>query len=228
MTKTFSSLLTMVPQSLWILMPGLGLTVWLVAQASGLALGLALLVTLGRQLLPGWFNPMATIYCGVLRAVPLLIVLYFFYRGLPAIGILLPAPTCGILALALCTSAYLAEAFRTGLEALPKTQWAAGMALGLSPWQVFTRVTFPQALLLALPASTNLLIGQLKNSSLLAFITIEELFHGIYQGSVDWFKPVPFFIAGALLYGMLSLVVAGLCAIAGRLIAPKLTLTNGV
>lgn len=148
-------------------------------------------------------------YVSIFRNTPLLIQLFFYYRGLQSIGIVLPPFTCGVLALSLYSGAYLAEVFRSGLLSIPQEQTDAGLALGLSRLRVFGMILVPQAFRIVLPAVSNQLISLVKNSSLVAFITVEELFYQIYKGAVDAFLPVEYFVEGALIYLAISLGISG-------------------
>lgn len=156
------------------------------------------------------FNWLSRAYVSLFRNTPLLLHLYLFYRGLQSIGINLTEETCGVLALGLYTGAYVSEILRSGFLAIPRTQWDSGQALGLSAVQVFFWVTLPQAIRYCLPALGNQSINLMKNSSLVAFITVEDLFFTVYRGAVNDFRPVEYFIVGASLYITLSLLIGGI------------------
>ena len=155
-------------------------------------------------------------YVSVFRNTPLLIQLYFYYRGLQSIGIVLDPFVCGVLALSLYSGAYLAEVFRAGLLSIPREQTDAGLALGLSRFRVFRMILVPQAFRIVLPEVGNQMISLVKNSSLVAFITVSDLFFIIYKGAVDAFQPVEYFVEGALIYLTISLCISGVIRLLER------------
>lgn len=149
-------------------------------------------------------------YVELFRNTPLLIQLYVYYRGLQSLGLVLEPEACGVLALSLYSGAFLAEVFRSGLLSIPHEQTDAGLALGLSRFHVYRLILIPQALRLVLPAIGNQLVSLVKNSSLVAFITVSDLFYVVYKGAVDHFRPMEYFIEGAVLYLAVSLAISGL------------------
>ncbi len=188
---------------------GLTMTLRISVISGVLALLIGLFLAFASQYHNPWLQKPAHIYKEVIRNTPLLIQLYIFYRGLQSIGLTLDPELCGILALSLYTGAYLSEVFRSGLLAIPQQQTDAGLSLGLNRLQVFVRILLPQATRIALPAVGNQLISLMKNSSLVAFITVQDLFYVIYKGAVDEFQPMEYFIEGALIYLGLSLTISG-------------------
>jgi polar amino acid transport system permease protein len=114
-------------------------------------------------------------YVEVFRNTPLLVQIFFIYFGLPRVGIRLSGLASGLLALSLYTGAYNTEAFRAGLEAVPRGIREAATSLGLAPWQRFRLITLPVALRIALPALGNNFVALVKNSSLVSTIGIVEL-----------------------------------------------------
>ncbi|WP_373531073.1 amino acid ABC transporter permease [Vampirovibrio sp.] len=184
---------------------GLLTTLKLSAMAAAMALTLGFGMAFARVSEQSWLKWPAGAYVELFRNTPLLIQLYLYYRGLQSAGLSLSPETCGVLALSLYTGAYLTEVFRSGLLAIPQTQSEAGLSLGLSRFKVYRLILVPQAMRLILPAIGNQLISLVKNSSLVAFITVNDLFLVIYKGAVDQFKPVEYFLEGAALYLSVSL-----------------------
>lgn len=187
---------------------GLLTTLKLSAMAAALALTLGFVMAFARVSKQGWLKWPAGVYVELFRNTPLLIQLYLYYRGLQSAGLSLSPEACGVLALSLYTGAYLTEVFRSGLLAIPQPQSEAGLSLGLSRFNVYRLILVPQALRLILPAIGNQLISLVKNSSLVAFITVNDLFLVIYKGAVDQFKPVEYFLEGAALYMSVSLTLS--------------------
>jgi polar amino acid transport system permease protein len=187
---------------------GLLTTLRLSTISAMLALSIGFLMAFARISHARWLSGVATGYVELFRNTPLLIQLYLYYRGLQSIGIALAPETCGILALSLYSGAYLTEVFRSGLLAIPTQQTEAGLSLGLSRFKVYWLILIPQAFRLILPAIGNQLISLVKNSSLVAFITVSDLFMVIYKGAVDHFLPIEYFVEGALLYLTVSLGIS--------------------
>lgn len=110
-----------------------------------------------------------------LRNVPTFLLILVVYYGAPLLGSRLDGIYCGALAIAVQHTAYLAEVFRGGVSAVPKTQWDAGRAIGLKPKSVFFRVVLPQATLKVLPAIGNQVVVLIKDTSLVAGIGVVDL-----------------------------------------------------
>ncbi|MBR6850742.1 MAG: ABC transporter permease subunit, partial [Lachnospiraceae bacterium] len=87
----------------------------------------------------------ASVYVEIFRNTPLLVQLFFIYFGLPKAGIMIPAETCGAVGLGLLGGSYMAEGFRSGLDAVPKSQTESALALGMTKAQLFRYVIFPEA-----------------------------------------------------------------------------------
>jgi polar amino acid transport system permease protein len=109
------------------------------------------------------------------RGTSLLVQLFWLYYVLPLLGYQLDPVFCGILALGLNYGAYGAEVVRGALNAVPKAQAEAAVALGFSPWQRLRRVLFPQAWALMLPPLGNLLVHLLKGTAVASYITLQDL-----------------------------------------------------
>jgi len=146
----------------------------LAAAAVGiLALGLAASLCKVSRLLP--LRLLASLYIDLARSVPLLVVLFLLYYSLPDFGITLPVFWTGVLGLTIYYGAYQAEIVRAGIQAIDRGQVEAGLALGMRPVTVMLRITLRQALRVALPPTTGLLIGALKGSAQVAVIALPEL-----------------------------------------------------
>ena len=153
---------------------------WLVTLGlSVAALVLSVLIGLVVALLLAARNPLVEatgrIYVELIRGTPLLVQLLLgFYVVANAVG-LENRFVVGTLVLAAFSGAYMAEIFRGGLDAIPKTQRDSARAIGLSRWQAFRLVVLPQAVRLVLPAVAGQLVSLIKDSSLLSVIAISEL-----------------------------------------------------
>lgn len=168
-------MLTPVPTRYW---GGLSLTLILTVCSASMALPLGIILALGRKSDFKLINSICRVYIDVMRAVPLIAVLFF---GQLLIPLFLPIDfeisrfVRAALAFGLFAGAYVAEDIRGGLQAIPSTQYEAAVVLGLSPGQTLQLIIIPQALKTALPALTNQAIGLLQNTSLMAILGLVEL-----------------------------------------------------
>lgn len=174
---------------------GAAVTLFLSVSAMVIAIGFGLLLALAR--LPSrvpWrrlVGKLATVYVEVFRGTPLLLQLYVLYFGLAPVYPLHPF-AAAILGMGLNYAAYEAEIYRAGMQAVPRGQIDAGLALGMSGPLVFRRVMFPQAFRFSLPGITNDFIALLKDSSLVSVITVVELTKRMTIVAVDaggWLLP---------------------------------------
>jgi arginine/lysine/histidine/glutamine transport system substrate-binding and permease protein len=117
---------------------------------------------------------MSKIYSDVVRGVPLIVQIFFIYFGLGSL-FHLPEFWAGVAAIGICYGAYLAEIFRSGIQAIPRGQTEAALSLGMSRWQVDRFVILPQAIRLVIPPVSNEFIACLKDSSLVSIIGLREL-----------------------------------------------------
>ncbi|MBW3041082.1 amino acid ABC transporter permease [Prochlorococcus marinus] len=157
---------------------GLTLTILLTACSSLLSLPFGIVLALCRQSSLPLIQKISSIYIDVMRAIPLIAVLFFGQLLIPLflpIGIEIDRVWRAIFAFTLFVSAYIAEDVRGGLQAIPNTQIEAATSLGLNQYQVTKFVLIPQALRIALPALTNQSIGLFQNTSLMAILGLVEL-----------------------------------------------------
>lgn len=122
-------------------------------------------------------NRVIGVYMELSRNTPLLIQLFFLYFGLPKIGIILSSEACGVLGLTFLGSSYMAEAFRSGLEAVPNSQTESGLSLGLKKWQVLRYIILPQAISISLPAFSANVIFLIKETSVFSVIALADLMY---------------------------------------------------
>lgn len=138
------------------------------------------------------------------RNTPLLIIIYLFYKGLPSIGIMLPAMACGISALSIYSGAYISDAILSGMNAVPNEHSQAATALGLTRFQTFFYVTYPQALRYSINILGSQFMNLIKNSSLVSFITVTDIFYVAYKGIADNFRVYEYFILAIIVYCSLT------------------------
>ncbi|MCR5746306.1 MAG: amino acid ABC transporter permease [Lachnospiraceae bacterium] len=121
------------------------------------------------------FSHIFRVYIELFRNTPLLVQLFFIYFGLPKIGISISAEICGVLGLGLLGGSYMAEGFRSGLEAVSYSQTEGALALGMTRRQMFFYVIFPEALALSIPATIANVIFLLKETSVFSAISLMDL-----------------------------------------------------
>ena len=132
---------------------------------------LGLIVSIIRHYRIPVLAQVATAYIELSRNTPLLIQLFFLYFGLPRIGIVLS------LGLVFLGGSYMAESFRSGLEAVSQTQHEIGLAIGLTPVQVFRYVVLPQATAVALPSFSANVIFLIKETSVFSAVALADLMY---------------------------------------------------
>lgn len=148
----------------------------------------------------------ATFYIWVLRGTPLLVQVLFAFN-LELFGIRLSEFNAAVLALSLNVGAYNAEAIRAGILAIHKGQGEAARSLGLSPFQTFRDVIFPQSFRIALPPLVNNIVSLLKDSSLAYVIGVVELSNIGNRVQSASFEPIPVFITTASIYLIMTSIM---------------------
>ena len=120
-------------------------------------------------------SPIIKAYVELFRNTPLLVQLFFIYFGLPKIGISISADVCGAVGLGLLGGSYMAESFRSGLEAVAPSQTESALALGMNRLQLFRFVILPQALSISVPTIVANIIFLLKETSVFSAISLMDL-----------------------------------------------------
>jgi len=139
-----------------------------------------------------------------IRNTPLLVQLYFLFYGLPLLGIRFSAMLTGVLGLGIYYSAYIAEVYRGGVDAIPAGQWDAAQALRFSRSQTWRRIILPQAIPPVIPVLGNYLIGMFKETPLLAMITIPELLSAARQVTGTTYRYTEPYTMVALIFLVIS------------------------
>ena len=148
----------------------------------------------------------------IIRGIPIIIVLFFIYFVMPDWGVSLSALQAGIIGLSISYSAYHAENFRAGIEAIDRGQIEAAQSMGMGWGLTMRRVLLPQAVKIVLPSYGNMMISTLKDSSQTSTITVAELaLKGILIASATFQSGIVFALI-ALLYLAMSIPLTLLVA----------------
>jgi len=158
-----------------LLVRGAWMTVKLAFVSMPLAILLGLVVAVARMFGTRPVQWLATTYIEVVRGTPLVLQLYLIFFLLPELGLSIPAFWAAITGLAINYSAYEAEIYRAGIQAVPRGQWEAATALGMSRATALRRIILPQATRLAIPPVTNDFIALFKDTAVCSIITVVEL-----------------------------------------------------
>jgi len=180
-----------------------GNTLLLTAYAFGIAIvfGLCLaLAKLSRQVI---LRRAAGFYVEVMRGIPTLVVLFIIYFGIVPLGITLSALVAGAVGLGLHAAAYVAEIFRSGIEAIHRGQREAALAVGMTPRQILRYIILPQATAIMLPPLINTLVIVLKDTSICSLISAPEIMLRGKDLASTYFRPMHLYVlAGAMYFAM--------------------------
>lgn len=123
------------------------------------------------------FRKVVAVYIELSRNTPLLVQLFFLYFGLPKAGIRIDSQTCAVIGLTFLGGSYMAEAFRSGLEAIEKIQMESGLSIGLTHSQVMRYIIFPQALAVSIPGLCANMIFLIKETSVFSVVALADLMY---------------------------------------------------
>jgi polar amino acid transport system permease protein len=143
-----------------------------------------------------------------IRSTPLLIQLYFLFYVLPDYGLTLSPLATGILGIGLHYSCYIAEVYRAGLNAVPRSQWEAAKALSLSPWYAYRDIILPQAIRPIIPALGNYLVAMFKDTPVLSAITVVEVMLEAKNIGSQTFRYIEPITMAGLFFLLVSVTVA--------------------
>jgi len=191
------------------LLSGLGWTVSLalcaIAASVVLGLAIALLGLANHRLVRG----VSRVYVEALRSIPMLVMVLWVFYGLPVVlGITLDVFAAGVVALALCDSAFEAEIFRAGIQSIERGQHEAAETLGLGFVDKMRFIILPQAIRRVLPPLGNQFVYMLKTSSLVSVIGLAELTRKANELVVTEYRPLEIYTALIVEYLVLILIVS--------------------
>lgn len=193
------------------LLGGVWWTILLSVLAMIVSIVLGLLVALpgiSERRLPRAFN---RVYVETFRSIPMLVMVLWVYYGLPVVlGIKFDVFMAGVVALALCDSAFEAEIFRAGIQSVERGQVEASRSLGLNYVRTMRYVILPQAIRYVMPPLGNQFVYMLKMSSLVSVIGMMELTRRANELTVTEYRPLEIYTVLVLEYLVLILIVSHL------------------
>ena len=151
-----------------------------------------------RLYAPAFVRVACRAYIDIFRSIPLLVLLIIVYYALPFVGLRLSPFASAMAALTLVSGAYTAEIFRAGIEAVPKGQFEASAALGLTPLQTMIDVILPQAVRIVIPPLTNNSINVVKDTALASVVAMPDLLKQATQAQALAANPSPLIGAAAI------------------------------
>ncbi|MBR1420879.1 MAG: amino acid ABC transporter permease [Selenomonadaceae bacterium] len=171
-----------------------------------LSLPIGMLAGLGRLSSIKIVSLFFEFYVWIMRGTPLMLQLLFVYFALPAVGILLPDIAAALLAFTLNYAAYFAEIFRAGIQAVPKGQYEAAQALGMTYWQMMRFVILPQVIKIVLPPISNETINLVKDTSLIYILAMNDLLRVARTIVQREFDMTPFVVAAIFYLAMTAVL----------------------
>lgn len=198
---------------------------------AGLGLGVVLGIPLafgqiyGNKLIRG----LIAVYERVLRSIPLLVILFLLYYGLPLLGIRFPPMVAAILGLGLRSSAYQSQIFRGAILSINESQLKAALSLGMTGIQAFFHIILPQAIRIAIPPFANEAAIVLKDTSLAYALGVIELLRQGYYVMTNTAEPLAVFVAiGAIYFVMTVSINTGLARVEKGLKIPGIGVEEGI
>ena len=191
------------------LISGITTTIYISTISIVIAMVVGLLIAIPAITKNKYLSYVNVFYVEVVRSVPLLVLILWVYYGLPILTGLSFSPfVSGIIALSISESAFMAEIFRGGINAIKKTQWEAATSLGLNFSKKLKLVILPQAFKVILPALGNQFVYVLKMSSLVSIIGISDLTRKANELVVSTYRPLEIYTFLILEYLILILIVS--------------------
>jgi len=171
------------------------------------AIGVGLLVGLGKMSTRPWIRFGANLYTEILRGIPLLVLLFYIYYALGEL-VHIPKLVAAVAGFGLSYGAYMADVFRAGIEAIPKEQGEAARSLGMNSQQAMQQIILPQAFRTIIPAIGNQTLGMLKDTSLVSVLAISDILRMANEYATKHFNYFETYTYIALTYLLLTLILA--------------------
>lgn len=175
-----------------------------VSAAAGVALGLILAYGPAPCFWP------VRIFSDIIRGIPILVLIFAVYYGLPVLGIPIGNFWAGVLALSLFKTAHVIEITRGAVQSVGEGQIDAGKSIGLTFGQRIAYVVFPQAVRRFLPPWINAVTDTVKGSALVSLVGVVDLMLAIQQVIGHTYEPMPLYVLGALIYFAINYALSSL------------------
>jgi polar amino acid transport system permease protein len=202
---------------------GIGFTVLVTVTCSLTAMLVGLLIAGTRRLGFRAMNPFLDVYTYVFRGIPVLVLLFMVYFGLPGIGIKVPPLMAMALSLGLISGAYLAEVFRGALNAVDPAELLAAESMGMSRLQIFRYIEFPQMLRFSLPGMVNEFTSVLKYSPFAYTVGIPEITKQAIALTATTLRGTEiYFAVGVLYFAIFKILLMAVKFIERRYCAPDM------
>ena len=170
---------------------GLVLSLELAAVCIALGMIIGLAGALAHTDGPRWLRRIVTAYVEFIRNVPLILLVYLVFYGIPSAGGFRYGPVESfVMTLSVYAGAYLVEVFRSGLDAVPKGLIDAGKAIGLTPWQRLLYIRLPTMFRVTLPSLSNTFVSLFKDTSVASVIAVPELAYAAQWINFNTFRIV--------------------------------------
>ena len=195
---------------------GAAMTLLLIVVTTLAGTFLSILGAAGRRNGPKALKVAIGIYVEVMRNTPFLVQLFFIFFGLPSLGIRLDPILAAMLAMTLNMAAYTIEIVGAGLDAVPRGQTEAALALGLRPRQVFVKIVLPQALKVIYPALTSQIVIMMLESAVVSQIAVRELTYEADMLQARTFRAFETYFVVTMVYLGLSMGLRRLLVAGGR------------
>jgi polar amino acid transport system permease protein len=203
---------------------GIGVTLYVTIISFVLVIFVGLIGGLGRISKNIVLRGIATVYVEVIRGIPLMVQLLYWYFAMPSIiqslgraignetlaNYQTNAIVMAIVGLVICYGAYMSEVVRAGIQSIPRGQMEAARSLGMTQFQAMLKIVLPQAFRVILPAIGNEFITLLKDSSLVSVVAVADLTRRAREFNATYFKTIPVWSMVALLYLVMTLLSARL------------------
>jgi polar amino acid transport system permease protein len=191
-------------ESLPFLWQGLLVTLEVSFLVVSISLVIGLVMGVGLTYGPRWVAWPVRIYSDFIRGIPILVLIFFVYYGLPPLGLNLDNFWAAVAALTAFKVAHVIEIARGSIQSIHFGQTDAGKAIGLSFWQRMLYVIFPQATRRFLPPWINSVTDAVKGSALVSLIGVVDLMLAIQKVIGRTYEPMPLYITGAIIYFVIN------------------------
>ncbi|MEG8099529.1 amino acid ABC transporter permease [Candidatus Liberibacter brunswickensis] len=169
-----------------------------------LSIIVGIFIAITRIFFPGIISLIMQLYVWIFRGIPLLVLLFIIFYGLPHIGIIFDSFVAIVISLTLNFSAYISEIIRSSIVSIPRGQWDASYSIGLTWKQTMRHVILPQTISTSAAPLSSEFISILKSTSLASTVTIPEIFQTAQRIVSTTYQPLIIYCELALIYLLLT------------------------